>query len=76
MLFFFKIYKIGLLQLKSELQTNGPAAGGLNVEMFGNNHFFAFFNALDYVDEESSGCKSDTLLAFLPFKMASKMVDE
>ena len=54
----------------------GPAAGALNVEMFGNNHFFAFFNALDHADKESSGCKSDPLLGFLKFKMASKMVDE
>ena len=53
-----------------------PAAGPLDVEMFGNNHFFAIFDALDHTDEESSGCKSDPLLAFLQFKMASKMVDE
>ena len=55
---------------------SGPAAGTLKVEMFGNNHFLAFFNALDHADEESSGCKSGPLLAFFKFKMASKMVDE
>ena len=45
----------------------------LNVEISGNNRFFAFFDALDYVDEESGGCRSYTLLAFSKFKMAPKM---
>ena len=30
----------------------------------GNNRFFAFFDALDHVDEESSGCTNYPVLAF------------
>ena len=50
-----------------------PEAGELNLEMFGNNRFFAFLSWLDHQGQESGGCTSDTRLAFSQFKMASKM---
>ena len=50
-----------------------PVAGVLNLEMFGNNRFFAFLSALGHEVQESGGCTSDPLLAFSQFKMASKM---
>ena len=53
-----------------------PVAGVLNLEMFGNNRFFAFFDALDHIDEKSSGCHMDPRLAFSKFKMADKMAAE
>ena len=53
-----------------------PVAGVLNLEMFGNNRFFAFLSALDHEVQESSGCTNDPLLAFSQFKMASKMAAE
>jgi len=43
---------------------SSPVAGVLNVEMFGNNRFFAFLSALDHEVQESGGCTSDPLLAF------------
>ena len=36
----------------------------LNLEISGNNRLFAFFDALDHVDEESSGCTNYPVLAF------------
>jgi len=36
----------------------------LNLEISGNNRFFAFFDALDHVDEESSAYTNYLLLAF------------
>jgi len=55
---------------------SSPVAGVLNLEMFGNNRFFAFLNALDHEVQKSGGCTSDPLLAFSQFKMASKMAAE
>jgi len=53
-----------------------PVAGVLNLEMFGNNRFFAFLSALDHEVQECGGCTSDPLLAFSQFKMAPKMAAE
>ena len=55
------------------MSRHSPVAGVLNLEMFGNNRFFAFLSALDHEVQESGGCTSDPLLAFSQFKMASKM---
>ena len=44
-----------------------------NLEISGNNRFFAFFSALDHKDEESGGCTKFPLLAFAQNKMAAKM---
>jgi len=35
----------------------------LNVEMFGNNRFFAFLSALDHEIQESGGCTSDRFVS-------------
>jgi len=40
---------------------HSPVAGVLNLEMFGNNRFFAFLSALDHEVQESGGCTSDPL---------------
>ena len=41
-----------------------PDVEALNLEISGNNRFFAFFDALDLVDEESGGCQESQVLAF------------